>query len=222
MRGGWGCLDARTPPRLADARRPSLKGRIRGRGSVASDSNCQTAKLHRLAAENRASFGFFISIGSLQKREQSAVWRKECRALARSTGPILADRPRLTALHCGVLSPWCPTSPAWLEREQGIDPGPRNGPGGCPPRTPGTTVSETAGAGAAPHPRSVRLQRRPSVDRDGFDLAERQISSTDKNFSQRGFHWRETGPVVARRGDDSETRFARDERPGPRCSPGAH
>jgi hypothetical protein len=117
-----------------------------------------------LAAEIRASFGFLFSIApegaslfslppkgrspsSLPKREQSAVRRIEDRALARSTGPILPDRPRRMALHCGVLNPWGPASlwsgavaspPAYPGRgkERALGVVMRREAG---PRTPGTT-----------------------------------------------------------------------------------
>ena len=125
-----------------------------------SNSQASSFSLRKSARASDLSFRFAPS-----KRGSGAPYGARVRALARSTGPSLRSRPRLTALHCGVLNPWCPTSFLAGFRRGGrlrdIDPGPHNGPGGCPPRTPGTAVCETAGAGAAPHPRSVSLGRAP-------------------------------------------------------------
>ena len=60
------------------------------------------------------------------------------------------------------------------------------GPEAVPPRTPGTAVSETAGAGAAPPPRSVRSAERPSVDGDKSDLCESRIAIHIKIFLEGG------------------------------------
>ena len=109
---------------------------------------------------------FFFSLAPLKEREQSAVGRTRDACPLRRTGAGLAKPARLTALHCGVFNPWRPTSLCLGFRRRrevlrDIDPGPRIGPGGCHPRTPGTAVSETAGAGAVPHPRSDSLGRAP-------------------------------------------------------------
>ena len=81
-------------------------------------SNSQASSL--LAAENRASsVRFYFRFCSLKRGSRAPSRRREFRALARSTGPILPDRPRLTALHCGVFNPWGPTS---------LDPAPASPP----------------------------------------------------------------------------------------------
>ena len=85
----------------------------------------------------------FVSLpqkGGARLHSQEGAERRlaqRVRALARSTGPILPDRPRLTALHCGVLSPWGPASlgpTSRLRRRvgkgQGTSPGRHNAPGG--------------------------------------------------------------------------------------------
>ena len=141
-----------------------------------------------LAAENRVELRILIFPISLSRRERACFrWlpkegaerrkAQRVRALARSTGPILPDRPRLTALHCGVFNPWGPAS--LCPDAGGFATGPGRGKERAlgvimrreaGPRTPGTTISEIVGAGAAPHPRSDSLGERPSVDRDDSEL----------------------------------------------------
>ena len=127
-----------------------------------SNSQASSSSLRKSA---RAQFVFRLAprrgASSLPKREQSAVGRtRDACPLRRSRRrPCEAGSPYGAPLR--RLNPWCPTSfaPAFAGGGsiRDIHPGPHNGPGGCHPRTPGTAVSETAGAGAAPHPRSVRL-----------------------------------------------------------------
>jgi hypothetical protein len=98
-----------------------------------------------LAAGSPARVLFWLFDCSPQMREQSAVRRKEGVPLQGAHGPILPDRPRLTALHCGVLKPWGhSTSPGyfrWHRRGCGtIYPSLRIEAGGFP-RTPGTTIA---------------------------------------------------------------------------------
>ena len=92
----------------------------------------------------RAQFVFCWSLpgGSglfvLPKEGAERRMAQRVRALARSTGPILPDRSRLTALHCGVFNPWGPASlltpmPVVCHRRgkgQGTSPGRHNAPGG--------------------------------------------------------------------------------------------
>ena len=138
-----------------------------GAGSVAFRLNCQTAKFSSVSrGGNPRELQFVFSICSLQRGSRAPYGAPGMPALCEGQAPALRSRPRLTALHCGVLSPWCPTSlgPAFAGAggKKDIHPGPHNGPGGCHPRTPGTAVSETAGAGAAPPSTAkLRLRRAP-------------------------------------------------------------
>src|SRR5215213_5920491 len=84
-----------------------------------------------------------------------------------------ALRPaRLTALHCGVLSSLVPHflyPPAlrrWREGVRDIDPRPHNGPGGCPPRTPGTTIAKSWARAPIPIHIQFRLQDAPQANGD--------------------------------------------------------
>ena len=159
---------------------------------MASDSipnaKFQTAKRLRSRSgypARASTFSISRSVSTPSKREQSAVRRKESVPLQgardRSCRTGLALR-RSTAAS-SILGAPLPSWPAHRRsrRLRDIDPGPRNGPGGCPPRTPGTAVCETAGAGAAPPPRSVRSAERPSVDGDESDICPiMKFSQEDK------------------------------------------
>ena len=111
------------PLRLGMLRRPRC-----GKPRELSDSFFDFAPTGAVLLKRRSRLGS-------QKREQSAVRRTGCLPLRR-TGAGLAKPARLTALHCGVFNPWCPTSyPDRLiasGKLRDIDPGPHNGPGGCP------------------------------------------------------------------------------------------
>ena len=183
----------------ASARFAHAHLRMTGRGPSLSDSNCQTAKHHRprvrLSRASSVLFSFAsrsVFVRSLKEREQSAVGRtrdavpldearrRPCEAGSPYGAPLRRFKSLVPHFPCPALAG---------ERLRDIDPGPRIGPGGFPPRTPGTAVCETAGAGAAPHPRSDFA--RPSAPLwmgMRSTLAERQISSTDKNFFNRGSH----------------------------------
>ena len=130
---------------------------------------------------NPREFRFLDFHCSLQEREQSAVWRRESVPLQGARDRALPDRPRLTALHCGVLSPWgpaclCPSRRFCRRTREGartLSPGRHNGPGGRLQGLPGPRCAKTVGAGAAPPSHLARLRRRPSQRRGmGFNLAE--------------------------------------------------
>jgi hypothetical protein len=80
---------------------------------------------------------------------------------------LVIGQSRLTALHCGVLSSLVPhfLSVRWLrhhrEGVKDIDPRPHNGPGGCPPRTPGTTTANRGRRHRSPSTLSFALQSAP-------------------------------------------------------------
>jgi hypothetical protein len=127
-------------------------------------SNSQASSLSRTAS--RASFGFSFrwlphiegadcllpKEGAERRRAHPGClpFAKDRRPACEPASPYGAPLRRLKSLvpHCPL-----PRLSPVVGRVRDIDPGPRIGPGGCPPRTPGTAVSETAGAGAAPHPR---------------------------------------------------------------------
>ena len=189
-------------------------------GSVALRLNCQTAKLIFRLSHARTANRLPLRLGMLRRprcgnpREFSFVFRfapsregAERRRAHPGCLPFAKDRRRL----CEAGSPYgaplrrlkclgAPLPPdrliAGAGRLKDIDPGPHIGPGGCPPRTPGTAVSETAGAGAAPHPHSDSLGRAPLC---GWGCAQYSRSQTavKKKFLSIGVHTARTGPVVA-------------------------
>jgi len=114
----------------------------RARRARLPNSNCQIAERHRSRGGSPRP-SFVLSFDLLPPKEGAERHKAQRgRALARSTGPILPDRPRLTALHCGVFNPWGPTSSPDDSCPEGVrdnDPGLRSEPGGYRPRTPGTT-----------------------------------------------------------------------------------
>jgi hypothetical protein len=155
-----------------------------------------------LAADFRASFGFYFRFAPRRELlftpSKEGAERREAqrvRALARSTGPILPDRPRLTALHCGVFNPWGPAclargfrrlSPPGPGKAQGTSPGRHNAPGGCP-RTPGTTTSDSRGRRRrSPSASGSPAQTPLSAKGDESDLCERRIAIHIKIFSKGG------------------------------------
>ena len=88
--------------------------------------------------------------------EHVPVLRSTSLALRRSTAAFSIPGAPLPSGPVSAVLP-----PGGREGVKDIDPRPHNGPGGCPPRTPGSTACETVRAGAAPHPRSVSPRRTP-------------------------------------------------------------
>ncbi len=110
----------------------------------------------------------------------------------RKPGPALRGRSRPTALHCGVLSSlvphflYTPVLRRWREGVRDIDPRPHNGPGGCPPRTPGTTTANRGRGHRSPFP--FKIASRTSLSERGY---VRDTHATpqrpDFYFFERGF-----------------------------------
>ena len=154
------------------ALRPAMtkNKRRRAPGGVIPVQIVKQPSVSVLAARNPRELRILFSIslpgGSVsfapQTREQSAVRRKESvplqRARDRSCRTGLALRRSTAAFS--ILGAPLPFDPGLAFR---LREGTRNEPEApvlrreADPRTPGTAVSETAGAGAAPHSRSVRL-----------------------------------------------------------------
>ena len=94
--------------------------------------------------------------------------------LTREHGTSLAiGRPRLTALHCGVLSPWCPTSfarhrlsPA-TEGQGTFTLGPVLGREAAIQGLPGPRSAKPRAQAPLPIHAQIRSAERPSVDEDG-------------------------------------------------------
>ena len=132
---------------------------LRASRQIVSPLFCSRAKARSASSLKRGSgapFGAYVFISCAVRK------RTHCRSF----------RPaRLTALHRGVFNPWDPSSfsplaggfaPGFGKVYGTGYPGLLSQAGGYRPRTPGTTVCETAGAGAAPPSHSATPAERPS------------------------------------------------------------
>jgi len=127
-----------------------------------------------------------------------------CPCKEHTTDP--ADRPRLTALHCGVFNPWGPTSEPDDCCPEGVrdnDPGLHSQAGGL---SKDSRDHECESWAQAPLPLHIRhaCADAPLVKKDARTIAHFQSRSIIK-FLQKGVHRREIAAIEpARREDDSK------------------
>ena len=96
--------------------------------------------------------------------------------LARPASPYGAPLRRLKSLVPHFLSSGFRR---WREGVRDIDPGPRNGPGGCPPRTPGTTGAKPRAQAPLPlHISASPAQNAPLAKGDEFRLIAKDRSQS--------------------------------------------
>jgi len=152
--------------------------------------------------ESRASREFYfrfrsrrsVFVFALPKRGSRAPYgaKSPCPCKEHGTDPAGPASPYGAPLRrLQSLGPRCPLTPAWpfgSGRGHGTSPGRLFYAGRPIQGLPGPRYAKTAGAGAAPHPRSDRSAERPSVDGDDSDLCERRIAIQIKIFVKGGSH----------------------------------
>ena len=138
---------------------------LRSRGGKSRPSFCCVSPKCSQKRERSAVKGAYVSTACFAKH--APAWRSRS-ALRRSTAAFSIP---------GAPLPFGPASSfrRWREGVRDIDPGPHNGPGGCPPGTPGSRLANLR-AGAAPHSRSGSPIERPSGEWGCVQDSATQIS----------------------------------------------